>query len=384
MVPAALMGLDAKELLRRAAVAVEACAAQVAAPENEAARLGCVMGALALAGRDKLTLVMDESISSLGLWIEQLVAESTGKEGRGIVPVAGEMTGAPQVYAADRVFVVVQSGALEESLGQRLRALEEAGHPVVYRTLADPYDLGAEFFIWEMATAVAGHLMSINPFDQPNVQESKDNTNRLLEEFKKTGALPTQTPLVSEGELKLYGTQLSESSSSAESSSVESQTPTPQPTVTLSSMVEGFIRSAGSGDYIALLAYIQETEAHDRLLEALRTELRDALRTATTTGYGPRFLHSTGQLHKGGPGSGIFIQLTDDDQTDLAIPGEPYSFGVLKQAQALGDFSSLAGHDRRALRLHLGPDAEAGLRRLLDIVRKGLAASPSQSLAAEK
>jgi hypothetical protein len=270
-------------------------------------------------------------------------------------------------------------------LAQRLRALEEAGHPVVYRTLTDLYDLGAEFFIWEMGTAVAGHLMSIDPFDQPNVQESKDNTNRLLEEFKKTGALPQQTPLVSEGELKLYGTQLPENSASLESSTAESVTPTQtSATVTLSSVIEGFIKRAESGDYIALLAYIQETEAHDRLLEALRTQLRDALHVATTTGYGPRFLHSTGQLHKGGPGSGIFIQLTDDDQTDLAVPDEPYSFGVLKQAQALGDFSSLAGHDRRALRLHLGLDAEAGLRRLLDIVRTGLAASPAQSRSAEK
>ncbi|HEV2912926.1 MAG TPA: bifunctional transaldolase/phosoglucose isomerase [Pyrinomonadaceae bacterium] len=386
MVPAALMGLDVGELLRRASDAVEACAARVPARENEAARLGCMMGALALAGRDKLTLVMDESLASLGLWIEQLVAESTGKEGRGIVPIAGETLGAPEVYGSDRVFVAIGTGApAAEASDGRLRALEDAGHPVVYRTLADLYDLGAEFFIWELATAVAGQLMSINPFDQPNVQESKDNTNRLLESFKRTGALPEQqAALASEGELKVYTAARAVESSSTESTATASSSPdaesTPAgsgatpPTETLSSVVDEFIGRAGEGDYVALLAYIEETDRHDRLLEAVRTSLRDALRLATTTGYGPRFLHSTGQLHKGGPASGVFIQLTDDDETDLPIPGEPYSFSVLKQAQALGDFSALADHHRRALRLHLGRDAEAGLRRLLDIVRARVSA----------
>lgn len=368
MVPAALMGLDVRELLSRALMAVEACSASVPANANEGARLGCVMGALACRGRDKLTLVTDESVASLGLWIEQLIAESTGKEGKGVVPVAGEPLGAAEDYGSDRVFVAIHTGELEKELGQKLSALEEAGHGVIYRRLADHYELGAEFFVWEIAAAVAGYLLAINPFDQPNVQESKDNTNRLLDEFKKTGALPSQTALVTEGELKIYGTVPAEQSRPA----------------TVSAAVTEFISRTGSGDYLALLAYIEETDEHDELLEAIRVHLRQALKVATTTGYGPRFLHSTGQLHKGGPDSGIFIQLTDTDETDLPIPGEPYTFGVLKQAQALGDFSSLEGHNRRALRVHLGHDAGAGLKKLLDIVRGGALASQAQSQGAEK
>lgn len=376
MVPAALMGLDVGELLRRALTAVEACSVSAPATVNEGARLGSVIGALARVGRDKLTLVTDESISSLGLWVEQLIAESTGKEGKGIVPVGGEPPGSTEVYGADRVFVAIHTGEIEKELGRRLSALESIGHPVVYRSLADQYDLGAEFFVWEMAAAVAGYLLSINPFDQPNVQESKDNTNRLLEEFKKTGALPRQSALVIEGELKIYGTAAAHS---------EKQSPATSPVpATLSETVTEFIRRAVRGDYIALLAYIQETPAHDELLEAIRLHLRDTLHVATTTGYGPRFLHSTGQLHKGGAGNGIFIQLTDDDRTDLPIPGEPYTFGVLKQAQALGDFSSLEGHNRRALRFHLGRDTEAGLKKLLDIVRGITFTSQAQTHGAEK
>jgi glucose-6-phosphate isomerase len=369
MVPAALMGLDVSELLRRALMAVEACSASVPASANEGARLGCVMGALARRGRDKLTIVCDESLASLGLWIEQLIAESTGKEGKGIVPVAGETPGSAQNYGSDRVFVAIHTGEIEKELGEKLSMLEESGHPVVYRRLADEYDLGAEFFVWEMATAVAGYLLSINPFDQPNVQESKDNTNRLLEEFKKTGALPQPVALVGEGELKIYGTAARTTQTS----------PAQVEQAALSSAIIEFISRAASGDYIALLAYIQETAAHDVLLAAIRTYLRDTLKVATTTGYGPRFLHSTGQLHKGGPDTGIFIQLTDDDQTDLPIPGEPYSFSVLKQAQSLGDFSSLADHHRRALRVHLGSETEAGLKKLLDIIRGGISTSEAQT-----
>lgn len=356
MIPAALMGLNVRELLARAEHAMDACAASVAAAENPCVRLGAIIGALALAGRNKLTLVADEKISSLGLWIEQLIAESTGKEGRGIVPVAGETLAAPGVYGDDRVFVLIDAGNLSEDENQKLNALETAGHPVVRRHLDGELDLGAEFFVWEMATAIAGKLLSINPFDQPNVQESKDNTNKLLDEFKSNGALPEQQMIVAEGELKIYGVQHSAQAS-------------PGSTQTLTSAVAQHLARVKAGDYVALLAYIQETDAHDELLQAIRTTLRDTLHVATTVGYGPRFLHSTGQLHKGGADNGVFIQLTDDDQTDLRIPGEPYTFGILKQAQALGDFSSLASRNRRAIRLHLGSDAEAGLRKLLDIVR---------------
>lgn len=368
MVPAALMGLDVRELLARARRAVEECSASVPANENPGVRLGCALGALANAGRDKLTLVTDESISSLGLWIEQLIAESTGKEGKGIVPVAGEPLGAPTAYGSDRLFVSITAGALNKDADGALRLIESAGQPLFRRTLLDLYDLGAEFFVWEMATAVAGKFLGINPFDQPNVQESKDNTNALLEEFKKRGALPEASATVSEGDLKIFVTRqwAEEKFSKGEPAS-------------LSSVLNAHLARVHKGDYVALLAYIQETDEHDRLLREIRALLRDSLRVATTTGYGPRFLHSTGQLHKGGAGNGVFIQLTDEDATDLSIPGEPYSFSVLKQAQALGDFSSLEKRDRRAIRFHLGKDATAGLERLLELVREATGAANESS-----
>ena len=352
MVPAGLMGLDVRGLLKKAVAMMEACAASVPVAENPGAQLGAMMGALALEGRDKLTLVLDESLASLGLWIEQLVAESTGKEGKGIVPVAGEPLAAPDVYGDDRVFVHIHVGEADAGTQSKLRVLEAAGHPLLQRTLSGTLDLCAEFFVWEFATAVAGALMAINPFDQPNVQESKDNTNKLLDEFKQTGALPEQQTIAAEGDMKVYG---------ASQGRIDSVQP-------LAAVIKEHLSRAGSGDYIALLAYIEETEAHDELLQAIRTRLRDKFEVATTTGYGPRFLHSTGQLHKGGADNGVFIQLTSQDRTDLAIPGEPYTFSILKEAQALGDFSSLEQRDRRAIRVHLGSDEETGLKKLLEIV----------------
>jgi glucose-6-phosphate isomerase len=371
MVPASLMGVDVEEMLRRAVRMMDACGEGVPLNENQAARLGAVMGALALKGRNKLTLIADASLASLGLWIEQLVAESTGKEGRGVVPVAGEPFGSSEVYGDDRVFVCICVGQTSEEADTRLRALEEAGHPVVRRVLNDVLDLGAEFFAWEFATAVAGHLMDINPFDQPNVQESKDNTNRLLEEFKQRGALPVEEALIEEDGLTVYGL------SGMEATGVTSAS---HPASLLSLLAEVLSR-VKAGDYIALLAYIQETRAHDELLQAIRTHFRDRLRVATTTGYGPRFLHSTGQLHKGGSDEGVFLQLTDEDRTDLEIPGEPYTFSTLKQAQALGDFSSLASRNRRAVRIHLGQDTEEGLRKLAAILRDAIGGDAQSSSA---
>lgn len=382
LVPAALMGLDVKELLARAVAAADACANESSAKENPGARLGALMGALALRGLDKLTLIADAEIASLGLWIEQLIAESTGKEGKGIVPVTGEPLAAPEVYGADRLFVLIHTGNLDEELDKGARALESAGHAVVRRSLSDAHDLCAEFFIWEFATAVAGAFLEINPFDQPNVQESKDNTNKLLGEFKQTGALPEPKALAEDGELRVYSTKKDEQRAGAHSShwmhsegvtwssnqSSESSTATSSSNATLSSVIIEQLSSVRTGDYVALLAYIRETDEHDEMLQEIRTRLRDRLRVATTVGYGPRFLHSTGQLHKGGPDSGVFIQLTDDDTVDREIPGEPYTFSTLKQAQALGDFSSLESHQRRALRVHLGSDVEGGLRQLLNIV----------------
>ena len=308
MVPAALMGLDIKELL------------QFKTDFQAAMRLGVAIGECANAGRDKLTFVIDPKLATLGLWIEQLVAESTGKEGKGILPVVGEPLGDPSVYGDDRVFVSIGS----ENPG--LDLLSKAGHPVVLRQLTDPYDLAAEFFFWEFATACAGWRLGINPFDQPNVQEAKDATRELLAEFTKTKQLPDQTPQTS-----------------------------------LADSVRSQLAHIKPGDYIAFLNYIEEVPEVDQKLQQIRTRLRDTTRCATTIGYGPRFLHSTGQLHKGGPDSGVFFQLGAKDKTDFPVPGEAYSFSVLKEAQALGDFRALTAHGRRVVRIDLGDDLLAGL-----------------------
>jgi transaldolase/glucose-6-phosphate isomerase len=357
MVPAALMGLDVKKLLDRAERIVHSCASVVPAADNPGARLGAIMGECAKAGRDKLTIVANPKISSLGLWIEQLLAESTGKEGKGIIPVAGEALGSPSVYGEDRLFVSISVGKLDSETEVKLKALEAAGHPVVYRTLTDLYDLGEEFFLWEIATAFAGWRLGINPFDQPNVQESKDATKELLEKFASEGKLNEQPVLVTDGTLTVHA---------------DEKTVAALPSSSVLDAFRGHLARAGAGDYIALLDYIEETPENESIIQQMRTHLRDATRCATTTGYGPRFLHSTGQLHKGGPATGVFIQVTAPDRTDLPIPNQPYTFSVLKQAQALGDFRSLSSRGRRAIRVDLGADTTAGLQRLHDLIAEAV------------
>jgi transaldolase / glucose-6-phosphate isomerase len=363
MVPAALMGLDIKKLLDRAERIVHACASVVPAADNPGARLGAIMGECARAGRDKLTIIADPQIAALGLWIEQLVAESTGKEGQGIVPVAGEPLGPPSVYNEDRLFVSLAVRKIESGTEARLKALEAAGHPVIYRTLTDLYDLGEEFFLWEMATAFAGYRLGINPFDQPNVQESKDATKALLEKFTKEGKLEEQTPLVTDGTLTIYA-------DGGERAAL--------PSSSVAEAIRAHLAQARAGDYIAMLDYIEETPEHEASIQAIRARLRDATRCATTTGYGPRFLHSTGQLHKGGPDTGIFIQVTAPDHSDLPIPEQPYTFSTLKQAQALGDFRSLSSRGRRAIRVDLGADTLAGLKRLDELIGEVLPLSDAR------
>jgi transaldolase/glucose-6-phosphate isomerase len=358
MVPAALMGLDITELLRRADAFSQKCVAEVV-DENPAALLGATMAECARAGRDKLTIITDQEISALGLWIEQLVAESTGKEGQGIVPVVGEPLGEVSVYGNDRLFVSITIGTPDAESMKRLKALESAGHPVVYRTLADVYDLGAEFFLWEMATAFAGWRLRINPFDQPNVQESKDATKALLEEFVKEGALQEEAAIASDDVLTIYA---------AGQGSVAGDS--------VADVLREHLSKIKTGDYLALLAYVEETPEIEGALQSLRISLRDGVGCATTTGYGPRFLHSTGQLHKGGPDSGVFIQLTAPDKTDLEVPGAPYTFSILKQAQAQGDFQSLVSHGRRAIRVDLGADVLAGLSRLEQLTQNALSRNP--------
>jgi glucose-6-phosphate isomerase len=353
MVPGALLGLDLEKLLRRAETMAESCGPRVRANDNPGAVLGAVMSECALAGRDKLTIVTDRALSSLGLWVEQLIAESTGKEGKGIVPVVGEPLGPVTAYGNDRLFVSISVGAPDEETRSKLKALEAAGHPVVYRSLADVYDLGAEFFLWEMATAFVGWQLEINPFDQPNVQESKDATRALLDQYARDGKLPEQYPIASDGQLSVYSG--SEGDSAPASISVREA-------------LRAHCEKIKAGDYVALLAYIEETPQIEAAMQAIRTSLRDATGSATTTGYGPRFLHSTGQLHKGGPDSGVFIQITAPDKVDLDVPGSSYTFSILKQAQALGDFQSLLAHKRRAIRVDLGENALIGLARLKELL----------------
>lgn len=354
MAPAAIMGLDVSELLKRAVAASELCGADAPIDENPGALLGATMAECALADRDKLTIVTDEKLASLGLWIEQLIAESTGKEGKGIIPIAGEPLGEPSSYGDDRLFVSISvQGAADNP---QLKALETAGHPVVYRVLNDEYDLGAEFFIWEMATAFAGWRLGINPFDQPNVQESKDATKALLEKYKKEGKLPEQKASASDGGLTVYAGGEGGLSSGA----------------SVQEVLRAHCGQIKPGDYVALLAYLEETPEHSAALQEIRTSVREATQAATTMGYGPRFLHSTGQLHKGGPDSGVFIQITAPDKVDFPIPGEPYTFSVLKDAQALGDFQSLLAHRRRAIRVDLGKDVVAGLQKLNEVITQVL------------
>jgi hypothetical protein len=264
-----------------------------------------LLGEAALAGRDKLTLILDERIRTFGYWIEQLLAESTGKDGKGIVPVEGEDLGPPEVYGADRLFVAVG----REGLHDQLRPLESAGHPIVHLELREPIELGGEFFRWEFATAVAGAVLGIHPFDQPNVQEAKDNTKRLL----------------AEGEIADPGYD----------------------------DLGALLKEVRAGDYLAIQAYLPRTATIQERLQSVRLRLRDQLRLATTVGFGPRFLHSTGQLHKGGPNTGVFIQVVEPPEEDLQIPGQPYSFGTLLAAQATGDLQSLRAHGRRVARVRL-------------------------------
>ena len=357
MVPAALMGLDIKKLLDRAERIVHACSQVVPAGENPGARLGAIMGECQKAGRDKLTVVADPKIASFGLWVEQLLAESTGKEGRGIIPVAGEPLGSPSVYGDDRLFVSIAVGRPDSETESKLKALEAAGHPVVYRTLTDLYDLGEEFFLWEIATAFAGWRIGINPFDQPNVQESKDATKELLDYYRQNGKLPEQSTLTNDGTLTIYA---------------DEATRAQLPGGSVSEALRAHLQRAGAGDYIAMLDYFEESDSNESAVQKIRTHLRDATRCATTTGYGPRFLHSTGQLHKGGPASGVFLQITAPDAHDIPIPDEPFTFSTLKQAQALGDFRSLSTRGRRAIRVDLGADVLAGLKRLHEYVGEAL------------
>lgn len=358
MAPAAAAGLDAVDFLGRAQQMVEACKNEDPT-DNPGASLGLLLGSHAKAGRNKLTFVVSPGLESLGAWTEQLVAESTGKLDKAIIPVDLETVGAPAVYGDDRVFVQVGLGDDRPS-DAAVAALEAAGHPVVRIQCTEVANLGQEFFRWEFATAVAGAVMGINPFDQPDVEASKIASRKLTDEFEKTNSLPAEEPFFEGDGVKLfadagYGQSLTESVT----------------TPTLAGYLKAHLDKIGSGDYLALLAYVEMNEAHEGTLQSVRMAIRDAKQTATCLGFGPRFLHSTGQAYKGGPNQGVVIQLTCDDPVDVAVPGRTYSFSVVKAAQARGDFTVLEDRKRRALRIHFS-DVESGLQQLTDAVTQAL------------
>lgn len=359
IVPAALMGVNIDALLDRADTMAEACAPCVNPEDNPGVWLGTVMGELYRHGHDKVTITTSPDLDSFGLWAEQLLAESTGKEGRGLVPITGEPLGRPSAYGRDRLFVYLRvDGSSDDKQEHALQRLEQEGQPVVRLRMKSREDLGAEFFRWEMATAVAGCIMGIDPFDEPNVQESKDNTSRLLNIYNEKGRLPEVAPLLEANGLALYGDDEALARAGSEG--------------TLDSALRAFFSTVNPGDYVAMLGYIPSTGEHEELLQDARLAIRDTLRVATTFGYGPRFLHSTGQLHKGGPNRGAFIQITADPTRDLPIPGQPFSFGTLIRAQSMGDFQSLQKHGRRAIRLHIRGDHAEGMEHIRQAIREAV------------
>jgi glucose-6-phosphate isomerase len=337
MVPAALMGQDVAEIIGWSlAMLAAAEPGSAAAVANPAVALGLLMGAAARDGRDKLTLVTPPALDAFGLWIEQLIAESTGKNGTGIIPIAGEPLADPARYGNDRLFVRMRGDGApgEEARGAAIRAMRAANTPVAEIDMPEPAALGAEFIRWEIATAVAGAVLEINPFDQPNVQQAKDATNVLLKEYKANGRLP-----IAASDRTLDGVALTLTSAARKGAP--------------DARAEALLTLLRPGDYFALLAYLGPDAALAAALQALRLAVRDRGRVATMFGYGPRYLHSTGQLHKGGPNSGVFLLISADPREDLPIPGEPFSFGTLEQAQAVGDFNSLEAAGRRAVHAHL-------------------------------
>lgn len=358
MLPIAMLGLDFERLLDRAAEMALACGANVMGNNHPGLWLGTVLGVLARRGLDKLTLLSSPEIAAFGAWVEQLIAESSGKEDKGIIPISGGTVGLPHDYDDDRLFVYLRLETSAQNPDQAVKMLQEAGHPLVRLDLRDVYDIGAEFFRWQFAAATVGMVLGINPFDEPAVEESKQNTQRLLDAYVEHSALPQSPPAYSEDDVSLFADETTAALLHAlrQQQALESSP--------LSGMLAAFLRLARSGDYIGLLAYLPPRPEYIAQLETLRRQLRHVLRRAVTLGFGPRYLHSTGQLHKAGCDKGVFLQLTVDDPEALPIPNLPYSFSVLKQAQAEGDYEALQSRGRRIVRLHLGADPMRGLAKL--------------------
>ena len=361
LVPAAIMGIDVERFLHATEEMVHACGGTVPAAENPGVVLGTILGVLAQRGHDKVTLVSSPGIGDLGAWLEQLLAESTGKDGKGLIPVDGEPLGTPDTYGSDRVFVYLRlESAPDQRQDEAIAALEKAGQPVVRIAMDDVYNLGEEFFRWEIATAVAGSIMGINPFNQPDVEASKVATRRLTEEYERTGQLPPESPFFQGDGVKLF----------ADKANADALNKAVGADRSLAGYLAAHLTRLGEGDYFAELAYIEMNGQHAGSLQTIRRIVRDSRRVATCVGFGPRFLHSTGQAYKGGPNTGVFLQITCDDAVDLPVPGQKYTFGIVKAAQARGDFQVLAERGRRALRVHLGADVENGLKQLEHAIRR--------------
>ena len=357
LAPAALIGVDVARLLARADAMFRRCSPEAPPEDNPAAELGAALGALAQAGVDKLTLLCAPELAGFGAWVEQLIAENLGKQGKGIVPILGEPVRGPSAYAADRVFIALDLAARPDpELEVAAQALRTAGHPVVRSQWRDPYDVGGEAAKWFVATAITGHLMGINAFDEPNVKESKDRTKALLEQYARERRFPEEAPACSDVQVEVYG--------AAEAAAAGS----------LAQCLGVFFQRRRPADYVALLSFLPRTEGLDRAAVILRERIAARSGAATMLGFGPRYLHSTGQLYKGGPDGGLFLLLTADERDDLAIPGEPHTFGVLKRAQAVGDFEAMRQRGRRILRLHLRGDLGRAMRHLARALDEALRA----------
>jgi glucose-6-phosphate isomerase len=361
VVVATVAGLDFTKLLAEAAKAV--ASAKLAPKDNPAVQLGLLMGTAANAGRDKITIFTSPEIYDLGAWMEQLIAESTGKLGKGITPVDREAIAAPGVYGSDRIFAYVRlKGTADSSQDAQVAAIEAAGHPVIHIEIEDLYEIFGQLFAWEVATAAAGAVMGINPFNQPDVESAKIETRALTAAYEQTGRLPERQPVLVDAGIAVFATEAYAAKLKAAA-----------PAQTLAGLLKAHLNQIHAGDYFAALAYLPMFPEHEAAIQAFRHKVRDAKRVATCLGFGPRFLHSTGQDYKGGPNTGVFLQITSDHAVDVAIPGQKYSFGVVIDAQAAGDFAVLEARGRRALRVHLGADVSAGL--------KALAAAMDQALA---
>jgi transaldolase/glucose-6-phosphate isomerase len=363
LVPAAVMGIDIALLLERAEFMVHSCAAQVPAENNPGVLLGSILGVLAQSGRDKVTIVASPGISDFGAWLEQLIAESTGKSGLGLVPIDGEKLEQPSLYGNDRLFVYIRlASGVDSKQDKAIDVLQDSGQPIVRLTIEDIYDIGQEFFRWELAVAVAGSIIGINPFNQPDVEASKVATRDLTSAYEKTGKLPEEAPFFEADGIKLFSDKVNTDELKASVGGNPS----------LTAYLKAHLERIKVGDYFAFLAYLEMNEEHREILQYLRHKILDSKKVATCLEFGPRFLHSTGQAYKGGPDTGVFLQITSDDTNDLDVPGQKYTFGVVKAAQARGDFQVLTERKRRALRVHLAGNLKEALAKLKTAIEAAL------------